>query len=166
MSDGVLEISTNSKTTYYAIRGAGGDVIVTSWGDAVNAGFTWKQGYGNAVKFSNKKDAEKWMKTKAFPEGTNGVVKSWITKQHPLIRLTCFSIMVTVIFIIGFKMAIKFEDYLGCRENIQLRGTSMCQALNKVTMALTDQFGKLIDIVFYEIIGAVMVFSSWSVGLI
>ena len=168
--DSAIEESKSSRSkkdeTYYAIRSFGQGIVVKKWGDAVNAGFLQKAPYGNAVKFATKSDAEKWLEHKPFPMTANGVVKSWAQKQHPLVRLCFFSIMVTIFFIGGFYFATKLEDYLQCRSNVQLASTSVCVALKKVSMTITDQFNKLIDIIFYEIIGAILVFSSWSVGLL
>ena len=151
---------------FYAIRGIGSGIICETWGEAVNNGFIQKAGYGNAVKFTTREDAEEFIKIKAFPMTMNNQVKGWIEKQHPLIRLCVFSIMVSFFFVMIFYLTIKLEDYLMCRENVQLASTNMCVSLKRLNIVISEQFNKLVDIVFYEIIGAILVFSSWMVGLI
>tara|TARA_R110002012_G_scaffold271858_1_gene457164 strand:- start:1599 stop:2075 length:477 start_codon:yes stop_codon:yes gene_type:complete len=156
----------DTKAKYYAVRDEKASLILDNWGDAVNHGFIQKQGHGNAVKFNTKKEAEKWVKHKAFPMTASSAVKSYIQKQHFLVRLAVFSLLATMSLSSGFYMLVKLENYLNCRNDVIIGSSSVCVSLRKVSITISGEFNKLIDIILYEVIGVVLIFSSWVVGLL
>ena len=98
------------KKGYYAVRGGVGEGIYQKWGDAVNAGFIFKQGRGNAVRFDSIKEAQEWMRVDAFPENSISVfaknTDTWISKQHFLVKINVLFFMGIVVFTTFFKVCV------------------------------------------------------------
>ena len=152
-------------TSWYAVRMPGKEPVVTeSWGDALNAGFSQCQGFGNAAKFSTKEEAERFLKQRAFPHGKAGEIQSWIQRQHFVIRITCFGVMSSTVLCIGYHTMIKMGEYMKCDYSLSSASGPVCIGIREVQLFQQKKMGELATFFFAEIIVAMLCFCSYMCG--
>ena len=153
------------KKVFYAVRNGITKGIYENWGKAVNAGFKQQQGYGNAIKCTTMVEAEAFLEEPAFPTGPSGKVKSYIKKQHFLVRFSVFSVMATTLIIIFWNIALWAEKKVGC-DNILLGSTLLCKSLIKMKQKVQEQMETLLNLFFIQIMGIIFVASSYVAGIL
>ncbi len=159
-----MPVSTRSNG-YYAVRNGTMTGVYEHWFQAVQAGFRQQEGYGNAVKCDTREQAEEFIKMKPFSSSPVGSVNGYIAKQHFLVRMMIFTISMNVLCFGAYKLALKAEVELGCNDLV-LSMLPMCKGLMNIRTQVTSNYEKLLNILFYQIVGGIFIASSWLAGLL
>lgn len=151
----------------YAIRGGSGHGIYETYADAVDGGWSQRQGYGNAMKFeeAQRPFAEEWLKRTPLPNGRAASAQSWVKKQHFLVRITITGIIASISFAAIFHFCIWFHNYVGC-DGLTMATTPACKGVLQMRLFVSDKLVELTNLLFAQVISAIGVFAMYVGGML
>jgi len=125
-----------------------------------------QQKYNIHHKFNKlQEQAQEFIGANAFPTNQVGNISQYISKQHFLVRFTLFSTIATSLCFLAYYIATELETKFQCN-NLNYSILPMCKMLIQVRMAVSANYEKFLNIIFYQIMGGILVISSWFSGLL
>ena len=142
---------------FYAIRGDGGGVF-TEWSDALDAQFRFKQGTGNACKFTDESKAIEFSKSPALLPDP---VTIYNKKLPTFIKLIAWAFVMTSFFIASYFATMALGSAWGCPRI----GDVVCYNVNRVMTSAQGYFHVIVPFIAGQIITSFGFVTAFMIGI-